>query len=185
MNNVLPYKDTFPQIGEGVFIAPGAWVIGDVVLGDRSSVWFNTVVRGDVHTIRIGSETNIQDSCSLHVTGGKFPLEVGDRVTVGHGVILHGSVVGNDVLIGMGAIILDGCKIGDGCVIGAGAMLPPGFEAPAGRLILGSPAKVVGEVSESQRKLQAGSSEHYLDLADDYLTAKDTNGPARVKGFLG
>ena len=90
MTGILPYKDIYPQVEEGVFIAPGAWIIGDVVIGKQSSVWFNTVVRGDVHYIRIGSETNIQDKCSLHVTEGKFPLEIGDRVTIGHRAIVHG-----------------------------------------------------------------------------------------------
>jgi gamma-carbonic anhydrase len=185
MQNILPYKDTFPELAEGVFIAPGAWVIGDVVIGERSSIWFNTVVRGDVHYIRIGSETNIQDSCTLHVTGGKFPLEVGNRVTVGHGVILHGSVVEDDCLIGMGAIILDGCKIGKGSVIAAGSVLPPGFEAPPESMIIGSPAMVKKTVSDAQRKLHKGSIEHYLELAEDYLNSSRRQASVTIKGFLG
>lgn len=184
MDNVLPYKGIYPKLGEGVYVAPGAWVIGDVVLGNRTSVWFNTVVRGDVHYIRIGSDTNIQDNCTLHVTGEKFPLEVGDRVTVGHAVILHGSEVGDDCLIGMGAIILDGCKIGDGCVIAAGSVLPPGFEAPANSVIMGSPAKVHKEVSNAQRALHKGSVEHYLELTEDYLNA-EVSQKNKVRGFLG
>ncbi|GLI34969.1 gamma carbonic anhydrase family protein [Desulforhabdus amnigena] len=185
MTSVLPYKGILPTIGEGVFIAPGAWVIGDVVIGERSSIWFNTVVRGDVHYIRLGSETNIQDNCTLHVTGGKFPLEVGNRVTVGHGVILHGSVVDDDCLIGMGAIILDGCKIGKGCIIAAGSVLPPGFVAPPESIIMGSPAQVKKKVSEAQRELHRGSVLHYLELTQDYLNPKNPDEHTRIKGFLG
>ena len=179
--HVLPYKDIHPKLGKDVFIAQGACVIGDVAIGDRSSIWFNTVVRGDVHYIRIGSETNIQDNCTLHVTGGKFPLEVGDRVTVGHGVILHGSVVEDDCLIGMGAIILDGCKIGRGSVIAAGSLLPPGFEVPPESVVMGSPAQVKKATGEADRKLQKGSVEHYIELAADYMRPSDSN---RIKGFL-
>ncbi len=109
---ILPYKEIMPGIADDVFIAPGAWVIGDVVIARGSSIWFNTVVRADVQSIRIGTETNIQDNCTLHVTAPDFPLEMGDRVTVGHGVILHGCVIEDDCLIGMGAIILDGARVG-------------------------------------------------------------------------
>ena len=185
MNNILPYKGIWPTIGEGVFIAPGAWVVGDVVLGARSSIWFNTVVRGDVHYVRIGEETNIQDNCTLHVTGGKFPLEIGSRVTVGHNVTLHGSIVEDDILIGMGAVILDGCKIGRGSIIGAGAVLTPGFVVPPESIVFGSPAQVRGTVNESQKKLHAGSIEHYLELTEDYLNPPPDASEVRVKGFLG
>ncbi|GKT09483.1 gamma carbonic anhydrase family protein [Desulforhabdus sp. TSK] len=185
MSSVLPYKGVLPTVGEGVFIAPGAWVIGDVVIGDRSSIWFNTVVRGDVHFIRIGSETNIQDNCTLHVTKKKFPLEVGSRVTVGHGVILHGCVVEDDCLIGMGSIVLDGCKIGRGCIVGAGSVLPPGFVAPPGSIVMGAPAQVKKEASHVHREIQESGVLDYRELAEEYLHPQAPRDRVKVKGFLG
>lgn len=185
MSSVLPYKGVMPTVGEGVFIAPGAWVIGDVVIGDRSSIWFNTVVRGDVHFIRIGSETNIQDNCTLHVTKKKFPLVVGSRVTVGHGVILHGCVVEDDCLIGMGSIVLDGCKIGRGCIVGAGSVLPPGFVAPPGCIVMGAPAQVKKEASDVHREIQEGGMLDYRELAEEYLHPQAPSDRVKVKGFLG
>jgi gamma-carbonic anhydrase len=185
MRGVLPYKSVFPKVDESVFIAPGAWVIGDVVIGERSSIWFNTIVRGDVHYIRIGSETNIQDNCTLHVTGGTFPMEIGDRVTVGHRAIVHGCVVGDDCLIGMGAVIMDGAKIGKGSLVAAGALVPPGFEVPPGSLVMGAPAIVKREVGEAEREMIRGSVSHYLQLAEDYLNPDGPGDAKKVRGFLG
>jgi len=185
MKGVLPYKSVFPKVDESVFIAPGAWVIGDVVIGERSSIWFNTIVRGDVHYIRIGSETNIQDNCTLHVTGGTFPMEIGDRVTVGHRAIVHGCVVGDDCLIGMGAVIMDGAKIGKGSLVAAGALVPPGFEVPPGSLVMGVPASVKREVEDAEREMIRGSVSHYLQLAADYLNPDGPGDPKKVRGFLG
>jgi carbonic anhydrase/acetyltransferase-like protein (isoleucine patch superfamily) len=184
MRGILPYKGVFPKVDESVFIAPGAWVIGDVVIGERSSVWFNTIVRGDVHYIRIGSETNIQDNSVLHVTLGKFFLEIGNRVTIGHRAIVHGCIVEDDCLIGMGAVVMDGVRVGKGSLIAAGAVVTPGFEVPPGSLVMGAPAKVTKELGNTERQLIRGAVEHYIELAHDYLNPDEVDNGKRVKGFL-
>jgi len=185
MTGVLPYRDIYPKLGEEVFIAPGAWVIGDVVIGDRSSIWFNTVVRADVHYIRIGSDTNVQDNSILHVTEGKFPLEIGNGVTIGHRAIVHGCVVEDDCLIGMGAIILDGARIGRGSLVAAGAVVAPGTQIPCDSLVMGVPATMKKTVGEAERDLIIGSKDHYLQLSADYLNPLHLNEKKKVKGFLG
>jgi carbonic anhydrase/acetyltransferase-like protein (isoleucine patch superfamily) len=175
----------FPELGEDVLIAPGAWVIGDVKIGDRSSVWFNTIVRGDVHYIRIGSETNIQDNSTLHVTEGRFPLEMGDRITVGHRAVVHGCIVEDDCLIGMGAVIMDGARVGKGSLVAGGAVVPPGLVIPPGSMVMGVPAKVVRPLEEADQKLIRESAKHYVDLAGEYLKAGMVDVSRKVKGFLG
>ena len=182
---VLPFKEIMPGIADDVFIAPGAWVIGDVVIARGSSIWFNTVVRADVQSIRIGTETNIQDNCTLHVTAPDFPLKMGDRVTVGHGVILHGCVIEDDCLIGMGAIILDGARVGKGSVIAAGSLVTEGFVIPPGSLVMGAPATVKREVTDEERKRAQGSHKHYIGLSGDYLDPGAIRDASRIKGFLG
>lgn len=141
-----------PKIHETAWIAPSADVLGDVTIGPHSSIWFQAVARGDVHWIKIGSYTNVQDGSILHVTNGRFPLTIGDRVTIGHKALLHGCTVGNDCLIGMGAIILDGVEVGDGCVVAAGALLPPGKKYPPNSLVLGAPAKAVRTLAPEEQK---------------------------------
>jgi gamma-carbonic anhydrase len=185
MTGLLPYKGLFPQLGEEVFIAPGAWLIGDVVIGNGSSVWFNTLVRGDMHFIRIGLETNIQDNSTLHVTGDKFPLVIGDRVTVGHRAIVHGCVVEDDCMIGMGSIVMDGARIGAGSLVGAGAVVTPGTVVPPGSLVLGTPAKVARPVNDRERRLIVDAAVHYRGLARDYLAVNWDQDAKRIKGFLG
>lgn len=182
---VIAYRDKFPEIGEGVFIAPGAWVIGSVVIGDRSSIWFNTVVRGDVDYVRIGSETNIQDNSTLHPGDEKFPVEIGSRVTVGHRVILHGCTVEDDCLIGMGSVILDGARIGRGSFVAAGSVVRPGFIAPPNSLVMGVPAVVKKEVGESEREAIRIGLKRYLELADNFLNPDWDLGAKKIKGFLG
>ena len=158
-----------PKIPASVFIADTAAVMGDVTLGEEVSIWFHAVVRGDVHWIKIGDQTNVQDGSVLHVTNGRFPLTIGARVTIGHKVLLHGCTVGNDCLIGMGAIILDGVEVGDGCVVAAGALLPPGKKYPAGHLILGSPAKAVRQISAQEKiDLIETGTRNYRSYAKDF-----------------
>lgn len=169
---LLSYLNVLPTVGKDVFVAPGAWVIGDVKIGDRSSIWFNTVVRGDVHYIRIGSETNIQDNCSLHATENEFPLELGSRITVGHRSIVHGCVVEDDCLIGMGAVIMDGARIGRGSLVAAGAIVTPGTIIPPGSVVMGVPGVVCREAGEGERRLITESAKHYLRLASTYLRSK-------------
>lgn len=183
--NVLPYRGVFPKLAENVFIAPGAWVIGDVEIGEGSGIWFNTVVRGDEHYIRIGRGTNVQDNCTLHVTPEKFPLIIGDRVTIGHRAIVHGSVIEDDCLIGMGAIILDGCKVGKGSLVGAGSLLTPGFVVPPGSLVLGSPAQVKKSLGDADHQRMAQSVAHYRQLALDYRTEGMPDEEKKIMGFLG
>src|SRR3972149_6367775 len=121
-----PYKGILPRIDESAFMEDSARIIGDVEIGAHSSIWFNAVVRGDVHYIRIGSRTNVQDNCTLHVTKDTYPLIIGNDITIGHGVILHGCTIKDRCLIGMGAIILDNAEVGEDCIIGAGALVTGG-----------------------------------------------------------
>lgn len=139
-----------PTIGKDVFIAKGAAVIGDVTLGDHSSVWFNAVLRGDINRIVVGHHSNIQDNAVLHLADD-FPCLVGNYVTVGHSAIVHACSVGDECLIGMGAVVLDGAVIGDQCLIGAKALVTQGMKVPPGSLVLGSPGKVVRDLTPAER----------------------------------
>lgn len=146
------------------FIAPGAVVLGEVTLGRDSSIWYNTVVRGDMAPITIGEQTNIQDLSMVHVDED-MPCHIGSRVGVGHRAILHGCTVEDDCLIGMGAILLNRVRVGTGSVIGAGALLPEGLEIPPGSVVLGVPAKVVRPVDEELRQRTRETWEHYVAQA--------------------
>jgi len=165
---ILSYSGIVPKIAENAYIAPSADIIGDVVIGEESSVWFNTVIRGDVHFIRIGIRTSIQDLSMLHVTRKTHPLIIGNEVTAGHHVTLHGCTIGHRVLIGMGAIILDGAEIGDGVIIGAGALVTERMKVPPGVLALGIPAKVIRPLTESETAFLSQSAQNYVDLAAIY-----------------
>ncbi len=160
-----------PRIAEDVFIAPGARVIGDAVIGERSSIWFNTVVRGDVHHICTGSFTSVQDNCVLHPTQHLFPLNIGDRVLIGHSAVLHGCTVEDECFIGIGSIILDGCKVGKGSVVAAGSLLPPGFEVPPGSVAMGSPARIKKKTGDNERATIEHGWVHYVELAAEYFKA--------------
>ena len=146
------------------WVADSAQVIGNVVLGEDASVWFGTVVRGDTETITIGAGTNIQDASVLHADFGR-PLVIGERVTVGHQVMLHGCTIGDETLIGIGAIVLNGAKIGKNCLVGAGALVTEGKEFPDGSMIIGSPAKAVRELSPEHIEGLRQSARHYMDNA--------------------
>ncbi|MBX2977015.1 MAG: gamma carbonic anhydrase family protein [Ignavibacteriaceae bacterium] len=139
-----------PKIDSSVFIASGVKIIGDVTIGGNSSVWYNTVIRGDVHYIKIGELTNIQDCSMLHVTNGKFPLNIGSKVTIGHSVTLHGCTIHDLTLIGMGAVILDGAIIESNSMVAAGTIVKPKFIVPSGTLVAGVPGKVIRELSEAE-----------------------------------
>lgn len=146
MRNVFPYLGVAPTIADGVFVAPTASIIGDVSIGAESSIWYGTVLRGDVMAIRIGARTSIQDNSVIHATGGWAEVRVGDEVTIGHSVILHGCRVGSRVLVGMGSIVLDDAEIGDGSMIGAGSLVTARTKIPPGVLAHGRPAKVAREL---------------------------------------
>jgi carbonic anhydrase/acetyltransferase-like protein (isoleucine patch superfamily) len=163
-SNLLPHGDTFPGVAQSAWVAPGACVIGDVSLGEQSSVWYGAVLRGDTEPIRIGARTNVQDGCILHADPG-FPAVVGEGCVVGHNAVVHGCEIGDNCLVGMGATILNGAKIGEGSIVAAGAVVPEGREFPPRSLIVGIPAKRVGDVSEDQTTdIEHGASE-YIERA--------------------
>jgi len=171
---IVPYKGTKPRMGTGVFVAPGATVIGDVWIGDFSSVWFNTVIRGDVNFVRIGDSTNVQDSCVLHVATRDFPLYVGNGVTVGHGCVLHGCKIGNRCLVGMGAVILDGVEVGEGSLIASGSVVLQGARIPPRTLVAGIPAAKKRDVDADTLLMIERSAEDYVALAKEYLAGPRT-----------
>lgn len=168
---ILPYKNVTPKFGPGVFVAPNATIIGDVEIGEQCSIWFNTVIRGDVNYIRIGRKTNIQDLCMCHVTLNKWPLHIGEGVTLGHGAIVHGCVIGDYCLIGMGATVLDGAQIGPQTIVAAGALVREGFVAPEHTLIAGVPAEVKRDLRKSEMENLFASAERYMRYKDEYLAA--------------
>lgn len=163
-----PFGASRPVTGRGVLICPGAQVVGDVTLGDRASVWFNAVIRGDLAPVTVGAETNVQDGAVLHVDTG-VPLCVGARVTVGHGAILHACTVGDGALIGMGAIVLSGAAVGEEALVGAGALVPEGKVIPPRCLALGVPARVVRELTPEEVERLGESAARYVALAARYL----------------
>ena len=165
---IQSYKDKTPVIAPTAFIVDSAQVIGDVVVGDESSIWFNAVVRGDVNYIRIGKRTNIQDGCVLHVSRNTYPLIVGDEVTVGHSVTLHACVVKSRCLIGMGSILLDGCEVGEDSIVGAGALVTSKTIIPPRSLVLGAPAKVKRELTDEEVARIRESADHYVGDIRDY-----------------
>jgi len=160
-----------PQIDASAFVAPGAVVLGDVTLGEGSSVWFGCVLRGDCGAIRIGKRTNIQDLTCGHMTDGLSELTIGDDVTVGHGVILHGCTIEDGALIGMGSTLLDGVVVGAGSVVAAGSLVPPRMVIPPGSLVRGNPAKVVREATEAERTMGQAGAAHYVLNAERYRVA--------------
>ncbi|MFN3621814.1 MAG: gamma carbonic anhydrase family protein [Nitrososphaerales archaeon] len=158
-----------PKLGQRVFVANNAHLIGDVEIGDDSSVWFNAVIRAEVESIRIGSGTSIQDCCVLH-TDNEHKVIVGDRVTVGHGAIVHGCQVSSNCIIGIGVRILNGAKIGEWCIVGSGAVVTEDTEIPPYSLVLGIPARVVRRITENDQKRIVNSAVEYLKLKNLYLT---------------
>jgi gamma-carbonic anhydrase len=165
---IRSFEGKTPRIGEEVFIADNAVVIGDVTIGASSSIWYGTIIRGDIHSITIGDGTNIQDLCVVHVTADAHDTRIGDQVTIGHRAIVHGCRIGSRVLVGMGAVVMDGVIVEEGSVIGAGALLPPGKHFPPHSLIVGSPAQVKRPISPEEHDWILSSSESYKALALRY-----------------
>lgn len=165
---ILPFDGKAPRIAETAFVAPHATVIGDVEIGTESGIWFYALVRGDVHAIRIGQRTNVQDHTTLHVSHNKYPLLIGDDVTIGHGAIVHGCTLGNRVLIGMGAVVMDGAVIEDEVIIAAGALVPEGKRIPRGHLAIGRPAQVKRPLSAEELAFLPQSALHYARLGKTY-----------------
>ena len=158
-----------PRLCKNVYVSENAMVIGDVTLGDEVNIWFGAVLRGDMHYIKIGNRTNIQDNSVVHVTTGVSPTNIGNGVTVGHGAIIHGCTIEDDCLIGMGAIIMDDAVIGTGSLIGASALIPPNMIIPPNSLVVGSPGKVVREVKDVEKEMILERPQEYIDLAAIYL----------------
>lgn len=158
-----------PILGQGVFVAETAAIIGDVEIGDQSSVWYSTVIRGDVMPIRIGARTSLQDGTVIHVTSGRFGTTIGSDCTIGHGAIIHACVVEDMCLVGMGSIILDGARIGRGSLVGAGALVTPGTDIPPGSLVIGSPARVKRPINDREREQIEYGAAHYVELSARYL----------------
>nr|WP_297461656.1 gamma carbonic anhydrase family protein [uncultured Halomonas sp.] len=170
-----PFQGLTPRLGERVYVDPSSVVLGDVVLGDDCSVWPMAVIRGDMHRIRIGTRTSVQDGCVLHISHasefnpGGHPLSIGDDVTVGHKALLHGCSIGNRVLVGMGAIVMDGAVVEDEIIIAAGAVVTPGKRLDSGYVYAGNPAKPLRALKDSERAFFTYSAGNYVRLKDQYL----------------
>jgi carbonic anhydrase/acetyltransferase-like protein (isoleucine patch superfamily) len=165
---LIEYNGKSPQIGEDVFIAENASIVGDVIIGDRSSVWYQSVLRGDLMPVRVGQETNIQDGSILHVTHDQWPCIVGSRVTIGHGAIIHACTIEDECLIGMGAVILDDAVVETHSLVAAGSVVRPGFRVPSGQLVAGNPAVLKRALSEREIEGIRFSVREYLKLSADY-----------------
>lgn len=164
----MSYNDVLPVVGENVFVASGAYLIGQVALGDDSSVFYNSVLRGDINSIVVGARTNIQDNCTFHVSSTEGVV-VGDGVTVGHNVVVHACKIGDNVTIGMSATIMNGAVVGENSVVAAGSLIPQGKAFPPGVLILGSPAKVIRDLTAAEIEANFKMAEKYIGVKNNYL----------------
>ena len=165
---IRTFQGKSPMIDETAFIEETAVIVGEVTIGAHSSIWFQSVVRGDVHAISIGPRSNVQDLCVLHVTHGTYPLRMGGEVTVGHHVVLHGCTIADRVLIGMGAVIMDGATIGEDVIVGAGTLVTQRLVIPPNSLVLGAPAKVVRSLTDEERQRIKESADNYVRYATQY-----------------
>lgn len=159
---IRSYRGKTPRIAVSSYIDPSAQVIGDVEVGERSSIWPNTTVRGDVHYIRIGEETNVQDNCCLHVQRDEYPLILGSRVSIAHSVTLHGCVIEDECLIGIGAIVLNGARVGRGSIVAAGALVTEGMDVPPGSVVMGVPGKVKRQAGDDDRRRIQKHADSYI-----------------------
>jgi len=166
---ILPYNGKEPVLGERVFVADGAFIIGDVVLEEDASVWFNTVVRGDIHHIRIGARSNLQDGVVVHVEHGAFPTIIEHDVSIGHNAVIHGCTIRRGCLIGMGAVILNGAEIGERSIVAAGAVVREGATIPPHSLVTGVPAVVKRELTPPELERATASAVHYLQYKSRFL----------------
>jgi len=163
------YRGRTPSVAESAWVDQSAQVIGDVTIGEETSLWMNVVARGDVHWIRIGARTNLQDGVIVHVMRGEFPTAIGDEVTIGHGAVVHGCTIGDRVLIGMGAIVLNGAEIAPDCIIAAGALLVEGTRVPPRSLVMGSPARVRRELTDAEVASIKDYAARYVQYRLDYV----------------
>jgi len=160
---IFPYKNLLPKLHETVFLASGVKIIGDVEIGERSSVWYNSVIRGDIHYIKIGEDTNIQDCSMLHVTHDTHPVNIGSKVTIGHSAKLHGCTINDLCLIGIGAVLLDGSIVDEYSMVASGAVVTPGFIVPSRKLVAGVPAKIVRDLTKREISEFEITAQKYID----------------------
>jgi carbonic anhydrase/acetyltransferase-like protein (isoleucine patch superfamily) len=170
---ILPYRGTYPRIAESAFVAPTATVIGDVEIGEDSNVWFGCVIRGDVNVIRIGERSNIQDGTVVHVSREKYGTYIGSDITIGHMALIHACTLEDGCFIGMHATVMDGCVVESEAMVAAGALITPGKRVGRGQLWAGTPAKMIRELSKTDRENLAATALHYVRLAREYLDAGD------------
>lgn len=172
---IKPFLETLPKIHPTVFVADNAFVIGDVEIGKDSSIWFGSVIRGDVNYIRIGARTNIQDQSIIHVNTGTHPTILEDEITVGHRVTLHGCYVESGCLVGIGAIVLDGARIGKNSLIAAGSLVTPNTQIPPASLVMGAPAKVKRALTDKELEDMTENWQHYVELKNQYKPQMNTD----------
>jgi len=166
---IRPYKGITPKVDATAYVDESAQLIGDIEIGAESSIWMNVVIRGDVHSIRIGRRTNVQDLTMVHVMRGTHPTSIGDEVTIGHSAVIHGCTIEDRCLIGMGAILLNGCRIGRESIVAAGTLVPEGVEIPPGSLVMGSPGKIRRVLTDQERESIKGYADNYVAYRLDYL----------------
>lgn len=176
---ILPYGGVLPTIGRDVFIAPNATVIGNVTIGDGSSVWFNVLIRGDDHWIKIGERTNLQDGTVVHLSKDTAPTWIGSDITIGHGAIIHGCTLMDRCMVGIGAIVLDGAVVETGAIVAAGAVVSPGKRVPAGEMWAGCPARKARDVRPEELVYIDRNAAHYRGLGDSYLVMRRALVPGR------
>ena len=171
MTSIIPYKSTLPTINDNAWIAKNATVIGNTHIGADSNIWFGVTIRGDVHKIRIGARTNIQDNSVVHVTRGTGPTNIGDDVTIGHGAVIHACTIGDLCLIGMGAVLLDNCVIESGAMVAAGAVVTPRKTIPSGQLWGGNTARYMRDLTPEETAFLKTSADNYVQLSRTYKTS--------------
>jgi len=174
---IRPFKGVWPRLGRSVFVDASAQVIGDVELGDHASVWMNAVVRGDIHSIRIGAYTNVQDNCVIHVQQDEFPESVGHHVTIGHLATLHGCAIERCCLIGMGATVLNGARVGEESILAAGTVVSEGADIPPRSLVVGIPGRVRRPISDRERDGILLAATSYAEYKDAYLAEPEAASP--------
>jgi len=165
---IRAHKGRLPQVAASAYIDPSAQVIGEVTIGERSSVWCNVSMRGDVNRIVLGNDTNVQDNSVLHGELNQWPVILGDRVTVGHSAVIHGCVIEDDCLIGIGAIVLNGARVGKGSIVAAGALVPEGMEIPPESMVMGMPAKVKRAITPEEKARFAENAQRYIRYRQEY-----------------
>ncbi len=170
---IYQFKDKSPEIASSAFIAPSAEIIGDVKIGEDTSIWFQTLVRGDVNYIRIGSRCNIQDMCLIHVARDQFPVNIGNNVSLGHRVTIHGCTLHDNSFVGMCATLMDDVELGEYAFVGAGTLITPGKKIPPGVLVMGSPGKIVRDINEKEREIIERTANNYVKYKENYKNSEN------------